>query len=113
MSNNLSININQTPIADIQKNSMINSLSQFKVAGLDEENAQTAVELKISKLGRLKLENSAINANKDNVKKSGEVNFAIIRCGYGSDIVEQDDTKFEKNVSECESGRRVILISII
>ena len=72
MSNNSSININQTPIADIQKNSMINTLSQFKVAGLDEENAQTAVELKISKLGRLKLENSAINANKDNVKKSGE-----------------------------------------
>lgn len=35
------------------------------------------------------------------VKNSG-IEFAIIRCGYGQNFVEQDDSKFEYNVSECE-----------
>lgn len=34
------------------------------------------------------------------VKSSG-VNYAIIRCGYGSDYSEQDDPQFLRNVSEC------------
>lgn len=38
----------------------------------------------------------------ETVKASGEVDFAIIRCGYGRDVVEQDDERFEYNVSECE-----------
>ncbi len=33
--------------------------------------------------------------------KAGGVEFAIIRCGYGSDIKEQDDVEFERNISEC------------
>ena len=34
--------------------------------------------------------------------KAAGVEFAIIRCGFGSDIKEQDDGKFQRNVSECE-----------
>ena len=37
----------------------------------------------------------------DKVKASG-VQFAIIRCGYGSDIVSQDDKYFQRNIAECE-----------
>lgn len=33
----------------------------------------------------------------DKVKKAG-IEFAIIRCGYGSDIASQDDNKFARNV---------------
>ena len=28
--------------------------------------------------------------------------FAILRCGYGSDLTKQDDQQFERNVAECE-----------
>ena len=35
------------------------------------------------------------------VKASG-IEFAIIRCGYGNDLVSQDDKWWEYNVSECE-----------
>ena len=34
--------------------------------------------------------------------KAGGVEFAVIRCGYGSDMASQDDSKFARNVSECE-----------
>lgn len=34
--------------------------------------------------------------------KSAGVEFAIIRCGYGMDVKNQDDEKFERNVTECE-----------
>lgn len=30
------------------------------------------------------------------------IQFAIIRCGYGSDMTEQDDCWWQRNVSECE-----------
>ena len=35
------------------------------------------------------------------VKKS-EIDFAIIRCGYGKDDSSQDDKLFVRNISECE-----------
>lgn len=37
----------------------------------------------------------------DKVKASG-VEFAIIRCGYGENLTDQDDPYWERNVSECE-----------
>lgn len=40
------------------------------------------------------------DVNWKSVKESG-IDFAIIRCGYGSDITSQDDAKFERNVEEC------------
>lgn len=35
-------------------------------------------------------------------KAKENLDFAILRCGYGSDIAKQDDSKFERNVAECE-----------
>lgn len=37
----------------------------------------------------------------ETVKASG-VDFAILRCGYGSDYKSQDDKYWERNVAECE-----------
>lgn len=31
-----------------------------------------------------------------------QIDFAIIRCGYGYDLESQDDEQFKRNVSECE-----------
>lgn len=36
------------------------------------------------------------------VKKAG-YNFVMIRCGYGDDLVSQDDYEFEANVKKCEA----------
>lgn len=36
----------------------------------------------------------------DNVKPN--IDGAIIRCGWGSDYIGQDDSQFSRNVSECE-----------
>ena len=41
------------------------------------------------------------NAKWEDVKKSN-IDFAIIRCGYGQDLLNQDDKKFTRNISECE-----------
>lgn len=38
----------------------------------------------------------------DVVKNSGEVDFAILRVGYGDDFTSQDDAWWAYNVSECE-----------
>ena len=35
-------------------------------------------------------------------KVKSNIDFAILRCGFGSDIARQDDVCFEKNVAECE-----------
>ena len=37
-----------------------------------------------------------------NKVKNTDVNYAIIRCGYGMNQTEQDDKKWSYNVSECE-----------
>lgn len=37
----------------------------------------------------------------DKVKADG-IDFAILRCGYGSNLTDQDDSKFARNVAECE-----------
>ena len=34
--------------------------------------------------------------------KNAGLQFAMLRCGYGSDISSQDDSQFARNVSECE-----------
>ncbi len=35
------------------------------------------------------------------VKDAG-IDYAILRCGYGSDITSQDDSQFARNMAECE-----------
>lgn len=39
----------------------------------------------------------------EKIKRAG-YEFAMLRCGYGSDIREQDDTQFENNVRKCEAA---------
>lgn len=39
--------------------------------------------------------------NWETVKNNG-IDFAILRCGYGDNVISQDDKKFKRNVSECE-----------
>lgn len=39
--------------------------------------------------------------NWEAVKAAG-IDFAVIRCGYGDDLVSQDDRQWHRNVSECE-----------
>ena len=34
----------------------------------------------------------------------GQVDFVIIRCGYGSDYANQDDPQFEANVKKCQAA---------
>ena len=40
------------------------------------------------------------NINWEETKKS--IDFAIIRCGFGGNLVSQDDNKYERNTEECE-----------
>ena len=40
------------------------------------------------------------NINWDAVKS--QIDFAILRCGFGNDLKEQDDEQFEQNANECE-----------
>lgn len=40
-------------------------------------------------------------ADWEKVKNSG-VEFAILRCGYGMDFLNQDDVEYERNANECE-----------
>lgn len=48
---------------------------------------------------------SAWNGKLDwNALKSEGVEFAILRCGVGSDIYEQDDVQFENNCRGCEEA---------
>ena len=37
----------------------------------------------------------------EKVKASG-MDYAILRCGYGSDLTKQDDAQFARNAAECE-----------
>ena len=37
-----------------------------------------------------------------NKVKASDVDFVIIRCGFGQDMTSQDDAKFARNISECE-----------
>lgn len=36
--------------------------------------------------------------------KEAGIEFVIIRCGYGSDYTEQDDTRFAENVAKADAA---------
>lgn len=38
----------------------------------------------------------------DWAKLSGKIDFAVIRCGFGSDYKNQDDVQWQNNISGCE-----------
>ena len=44
---------------------------------------------------------SNANGRIDWDKLKGQIDFAILRCGYGSDITIQDDEQWLRNVAEC------------
>lgn len=44
---------------------------------------------------------SSANGCVDWDKLKGRLDFAILRCGYGSDRVDQDDKQWARNVAEC------------
>ena len=37
----------------------------------------------------------------EKLQNESDIDYAIIRCGYGNDFVEQDDARWSYNVSEC------------
>lgn len=47
---------------------------------------------------------SEFNGNVDIAGLKGQIDFVIIRCGYGSDYENQDDTEYEANVKKCEEA---------
>ena len=47
---------------------------------------------------------SEFNGSVDIVALQGQVDFVIIRCGYGSDYANQDDPQFEANVKKCQAA---------
>lgn len=44
---------------------------------------------------------SNANGRVDWDKLKGNIDFAILRCGYGSDMSSQDDKQWARNVAEC------------
>ena len=47
---------------------------------------------------------SEFNGPVDFAALKGKIDFAILRCGYGSDFVNQDDKEFEENVRKCQAA---------
>lgn len=47
---------------------------------------------------------SEFNGNVDIAALKGQVEFVIIRCGYGGDYPNQDDSQFEANVKKCQEA---------
>ncbi len=47
---------------------------------------------------------SEFNGNVDVAALKSQVDFIIIRCGYGSDTPSQDDPQFEINVKKCQEA---------
>lgn len=45
---------------------------------------------------------SSYQGNMDFETLKNQIDFMIIRCGYGVDRITQDDNKYERNASECE-----------
>lgn len=45
---------------------------------------------------------SSYQGNVDWEETKNYIDFAIIRCGWGSNVKNQDDSKFERNSEECE-----------
>ncbi len=59
----------------------------------------------MSLAGKKGVDLSSLNGSVDieAIKRAG-YEFAMLRCGYGSDIQSQDDTQFENNVRKCEAA---------
>lgn len=47
---------------------------------------------------------SEFNGDVDFAGLKGQIDFAILRCGYGSDVSKQDDKTYQKNVQACKKA---------
>ena len=47
---------------------------------------------------------SEFNGDVDFAALKGKIDFAILRCGYGGDYVNQDDKQYAANVQKCEAA---------
>ena len=47
---------------------------------------------------------SQLNGSVDFFPLKDQIGFAILRCGFGSDYANQDDSQFETNVRKCEAA---------
>lgn len=47
---------------------------------------------------------SQFNGDVDIAALRGQIDFVIIRCGFGSDYASQDDTQYQANVRKCEAA---------
>lgn len=47
---------------------------------------------------------SEFNGDVDIAALKGQIEFIIIRCGYGSNYEDQDDAQYEANVRKCEAA---------
>lgn len=58
----------------------------------------------MAELPRTGIDISEFNGDVDIAGLKGQIDFVIIRCGYGSDYENQDDTQYEANVRKCREA---------
>ena len=58
----------------------------------------------MAKLPAFGIDISQFNGDVDIAGLKDQIDFVIIRCGYGSDYTSQDDPQFENNVRKCEAA---------
>lgn len=58
----------------------------------------------MAKLPTTGIDISEFNGDVDLAALKGQIDFVIIRCGYGSDYANQDDAQYEANVEKCEAA---------
>ncbi len=58
----------------------------------------------MARLPKRGIDISEFNGDVDVAALKGQVDFIIIRCGYGSDLPSQDDSRFESNVNKCREA---------
>lgn len=97
-------------VCGLEKNQLVieglkeNTVFYFKVYAFGKGTVSKASNIVSGKSNIRGIDVSKHNGVIDweQVKKSGLTDFAIIRCGYGDNMQEQDDYMFEENVAGCE-----------
>lgn len=59
---------------------------------------------RMAQLPKKGIDISEFNGDVNLAALKGQIDFVIIRCGYGSDYANQDDPQFENNVRKCEAA---------
>ena len=75
--------------------------TNIEISTLRDDNSQKFKFNEIKNMKGIDVSVHNGNINWERVQNSG-IDFAIIRCGYGENLANQDDAYFYRNVSECE-----------